>query len=132
MAETLRRQLREKLYTLQSMTIMLLATLLNPRFKKIGFFRPNKAADAEKRLTCKCTAVIRNRESSSSSSSLSSEASKSVTQGNGYILIVLLYLVTYSLLSVLGSKLWYRLDTTVLQTRTKNVTADTTVEVKRT
>ncbi|XP_034455384.1 zinc finger BED domain-containing protein 4-like [Hippoglossus hippoglossus] len=112
MAESLRRQLREKLYTLQSMSIMSLATLLDPRFKKIGFFSPNKAADAVTRLTSECAAVIGNSASSSSSSSQphTSEASQPVTQ---------------------GSKLWQRLDTKVLQTRTQNVTADATVEVQQ-
>lgn len=60
MAETLRRQLRERLHTLQSMSIMSLATLLNPRFKKIGFFSPSKAAEAKKWLTSECAAVMRN------------------------------------------------------------------------
>ena len=46
MAENLRRQLKEKLHTLQSLSIMPLVTLLDPRFKKIGFFSPNKAVDA--------------------------------------------------------------------------------------
>ena len=45
MAESLRKQLKEKLYTLQSMSIMSLATLLEPRLKKIGFFSSNKAAE---------------------------------------------------------------------------------------
>ncbi|XP_029301006.1 zinc finger BED domain-containing protein 4-like [Cottoperca gobio] len=54
MAESLKRQLREKFNNLQSMSIISLATLLNPRFKKIGFFSPNKAAEAEKRLTSEC------------------------------------------------------------------------------
>ncbi|XP_051962567.1 zinc finger BED domain-containing protein 4-like [Xyrauchen texanus] len=112
MAESLKRQLREKLFTLQSMSIMSLATLLDPRFKKIGFFSPNKAAEAEKRLTAECAAVIRNSPSSSSSSSQphTSEASQPLTQSN---------------------KLWHRLDTTVLQTRAQNVTADATVEVQK-
>lgn len=40
------RQLREKL--LYSMSIMSLATLLDPRFKVIGFFRQTKATEAIK------------------------------------------------------------------------------------
>ncbi|XP_030578793.1 uncharacterized protein LOC115775401 [Archocentrus centrarchus] len=93
MAESLRSQLREKLSALQPMSVMSLATLLDPRFKKIGFFSPNKAADAEKRLISECAAVIRNYASSSSSQPHISEASQPVTQ---------------------GSKLWHRLDTTIL------------------
>ncbi|XP_029292076.1 zinc finger BED domain-containing protein 4-like isoform X2 [Cottoperca gobio] len=87
MAESLRGQLREKLNNLQSMRIISLATVLDPRFKKTGFFSPNKAAEAEKRLTSECTAVMRNSASSSSSSSSTSqphisEASQPVTQGS--------------------------------------------------
>ncbi|KAL7374602.1 hypothetical protein ABVT39_003702 [Epinephelus coioides] len=59
-ANHLRRQLRERLYQLQSMSIMSLSTLLDPRFKSIGFFSPSKAAEAVNRLTTECAAVIRN------------------------------------------------------------------------
>ncbi|XP_078023476.1 E3 SUMO-protein ligase ZBED1-like [Epinephelus lanceolatus] len=111
----LRRQLRERLYQLQSMSIMSLSTLLDPRFKSIGFFSPSKAAEAVNRLTTECAAVIRNSSSSSSSSPpppqpSTSEVSQPVTQGN---------------------KLWRHLDDTVMQARGQNVTADATVEVQR-
>lgn len=48
LSEHLFRILTEKLHNLQSMSIMLLATLLDPRFKQIGFFSPTKANDAVK------------------------------------------------------------------------------------
>ncbi|XP_077431549.1 E3 SUMO-protein ligase ZBED1-like [Vanacampus margaritifer] len=117
MAEGLKKQLRDKLYNLQAMSIMSLATLLDPRFKKIGFFSPNKAQEAERRLTAECATVIRHRASSSSSSSNpsssstqpdTSEASQPVEKGD---------------------KLWRRLDHTVMQRRTQSETADATVEV---
>ncbi|XP_032421790.1 zinc finger BED domain-containing protein 1-like [Xiphophorus hellerii] len=56
--EQLIRQLREKLHMLQSMSILSLATLLDPRFKLIAFFSNTKAAEAVKRLTSECAAVI--------------------------------------------------------------------------
>ncbi|KAK1882424.1 Glutamate receptor 4 [Dissostichus eleginoides] len=62
MGEHLLRQLRERLHTLQSMSIMSLATLLDPRFKLIGFFSPLKAAEATKRLVTECGALIRTPE----------------------------------------------------------------------
>ncbi|XP_077407367.1 zinc finger BED domain-containing protein 4-like isoform X2 [Vanacampus margaritifer] len=69
MAECLKKQLRDKLCNLQAMSIMSLATLLDPRYKKIGFFSPHKAKEAERRLTAECATVIRQRASSPSSSS---------------------------------------------------------------
>lgn len=53
------RRLRERLHTLHSMSIRSLATLLDPRFKAIGFFSSTKATDAIKRLTSECAAIIR-------------------------------------------------------------------------
>ena len=47
--------------------------------------------------------------------------------GGNYILIV----IFSHLQPVLGSKLWHRMDATVMQRRTSNVTADTTVEVQK-
>lgn len=42
MADHLRRQLRDRLQTLKSMSIMSLATLRDPHFKNIGFLAPQK------------------------------------------------------------------------------------------
>ncbi|XP_057694193.1 E3 SUMO-protein ligase ZBED1-like isoform X1 [Corythoichthys intestinalis] len=113
MVEFLQRQLREKLNQLQSMSIMFLATLLDPRFKKVGFFSPSKAAEAEKRLTMECAAIM-SRTASSTSSSLSSSSSSSSEPSQ----------------SVGGSKLWH-FDASVHQARTTNVTANATVEVQK-
>lgn len=82
--ENLRRQLKEKLYTLQSMSIMSLATLLDPRLKKTGFFSLNKAMDAEKRLIFECAAFVQHLaplSAASSAAASSSKASQPVTQG---------------------------------------------------
>lgn len=74
LGEHLIRLLREKLQNLQSMSIMSLATLLDPRFKQIGFFSPTKANDAVKRLTSECTIVIRSQSSPAAASTSSQDA----------------------------------------------------------
>ncbi|XP_034529154.1 zinc finger BED domain-containing protein 1-like [Notolabrus celidotus] len=109
MGEQLIGLLRERLYTLQSMSIMSLATLLDPRFKVIGFFSQTKAAEAIKRLTSEC-AIIR-RSVHSREETPQASTSHDVTG---------------------GSKLWHRLDASVMEARSsQNVTADATVEVQR-
>ncbi|XP_036066356.1 zinc finger BED domain-containing protein 1-like [Oryzias melastigma] len=109
MGEVLIRQLREKLYTLQSMSIMSLATLLDPRFKIIGFFSQTKATEAVKRLTAECSTIIRSQQTREDIPQAST--SNEVTG---------------------GSKLWHRLDVSVMETRTsQNATVDATVEVQR-
>ncbi|KAK9525412.1 hypothetical protein VZT92_016124 [Zoarces viviparus] len=108
MGDQLIRQLREKLYTLQSMSIMTLATLLDPRFKVIGFFSQTKATEAIKRLTSECATIIRSKQSTEEIPQAST--SHDVTG---------------------DSKLWHRLDTSVMEAwKTQNVTADATVEVQ--
>ncbi|XP_057701568.1 uncharacterized protein LOC130921551 [Corythoichthys intestinalis] len=118
MAEGLKKQLRDKLYNLQAMSVMSLATLLDHRFKKIGFFSPNKAQEAERRLTAECAAVIRHRASSSSSNPSSSSTQPDTSEGSQPV--------------EQGDKLWRRLDHTVMQRRTQSRTqsesADATVE----
>ncbi|KAK7910500.1 hypothetical protein WMY93_015184 [Mugilogobius chulae] len=73
------RQLREKLHTLQSMSIVSLATLLDPRFKVLGFFSQTKATEAIKRLTSECATIIRAQQSGEESPQASS--SYAVTGG---------------------------------------------------
>ncbi|XP_069009758.1 E3 SUMO-protein ligase ZBED1-like [Embiotoca jacksoni] len=102
MGDQLIRQLREKLYTLQSMSIVSLATLLDPRFKAIGFFSQTKATEAIKRLTSECATIIRSTQSREEIPQAST--SHDVTG---------------------GSKLWHRFDTSIMEARkTQNVTAD--------
>lgn len=50
------RLLRERLPNLQSTRIMSLATLLDPRFKRLGFFGPTRANDADMMRTSSATA----------------------------------------------------------------------------
>ena len=51
LGEHLIRLLRKKLDKVQSMSIMSLATLLDLRYKSLGFFSPTKADEAIKQLT---------------------------------------------------------------------------------
>lgn len=57
--DSLIRQLRDKLYNLQSMSIISLATLLDPRFKVLGFQSHTKAQESIRRLTAECASLIR-------------------------------------------------------------------------
>lgn len=58
LAEHLFRQVREKLNQFQMMSIFTLPTLLDPRFKTLGFLSPSKADEAVQRLTSECTFII--------------------------------------------------------------------------
>lgn len=94
LVQYLKKQLKEKLFNMQSLGILSMSTMLDPRFKKLGFFSPHKASEAERRLTSECAATIRRASSSSSasssasstsplaSSSFTSETSQPQTQGN--------------------------------------------------
>lgn len=58
LADPMYRKLREKLNSLQTVTILTLPTLLDPRFKALGFLTPSWAHEAVKRLTTKYAYVI--------------------------------------------------------------------------
>lgn len=90
MGDWLIRQLREKLHTWQSMSIISLATLLDPRFKVVGYFSPTKVSEAIKQLTSECAAMIRTKQSREEIPQAST--SQDFTG---------------------GSKLWHRLDVSI-------------------
>ena len=58
LADSLTNLLRDKLHQLQSMSISTLPTLLDPRFKTLGFLSQTKATEAVKRLTSECAFII--------------------------------------------------------------------------
>ena len=58
LADSLSSHLRDELHQLQSMSIMTLPTLLDPRFKTLGFLSQTKATEAVKRLTSECAFII--------------------------------------------------------------------------
>ncbi|XP_038132927.1 uncharacterized protein LOC119777994 [Cyprinodon tularosa] len=103
------RQLRDRLQMLQSMSLLALATLLDPRFKVIVFFSHTKVTEAITRLTSECATMMRSRPSFDETPQAST--SQDATG---------------------GSKLWHHLDASVMEARkSKNVTANATVEVQR-
>ncbi|KAK7891903.1 hypothetical protein WMY93_023866 [Mugilogobius chulae] len=59
LVENLKRRLLETLYSLESLSVMTIPTLLDPRFKKIAFLSESKANDAVKRLKSECAALMR-------------------------------------------------------------------------
>ncbi|KAJ4924099.1 hypothetical protein JOQ06_000339 [Pogonophryne albipinna] len=90
---------------------MSLATLLDPRFKLIGIVSPLKATETTKRLVTECGALIRTPEAVPQENPSTSQPGEQETPGN---------------------KLGHKLDQTVkMSRRTKNATADATVEVQR-
>lgn len=58
MDDNLIRRLREHLANLESVGMMMLAILLDPRFKDLGFHSPLKANEAVKRLQMECCHVV--------------------------------------------------------------------------
>lgn len=58
LGELLIKLLRERLHKMQSMSILSLATLLDPRYKALGFFCPIKTEEAIKRLTAECAHIM--------------------------------------------------------------------------
>lgn len=84
LGEHLIKHLREKLHSLQSSSIMSLPTLLDPRFKTIGFFSPSKAEEAVRRLSSECANVIRETSHHPSSPSTST-SSRNVDERPGNV-----------------------------------------------
>ncbi|KAL7406999.1 hypothetical protein ABVT39_001380 [Epinephelus coioides] len=66
LAESLIRRLREHLAGLETMSVTTLATLLDPRFKVLGFYSQLKANKAVKRLWMECANVVTSRKTKSS------------------------------------------------------------------
>lgn len=62
LAENLRKRLTDAICSMESLSVMTLATLLDPRFKKIGFVSQQKASEAVKRLQSECAEEMRSQE----------------------------------------------------------------------
>ncbi|KAL3967060.1 chromosome alignment-maintaining phosphoprotein 1 [Sarotherodon galilaeus] len=114
LAQKLRMLLREKLDKIQTMSIMFLATLLDPRFRKLGFLSPARASEAEKRLKAECASVMRASTTSSSSTPPPQPSTSQTVEAVSH-----------------GNNLWRRLDESIRQTQTQNVTADANIEAQR-
>ncbi|KAG9261818.1 zinc finger BED domain-containing protein 4-like [Astyanax mexicanus] len=113
------RLLNDRVSSYETMSIMTLATLLDPRYKTVGFCSQSNAQAAVKRLTGECATVIRIQEQQNtpSTSSATSQpqleatvASSSTTPSTGTPYETLFLLITVMKI---------------------NATADATVEVQR-
>lgn len=62
LAENLRRQLTECISNMESLSVMTQSTLLDPRFKTLGFVSTQKAAEAVRRLKMECADEMRNND----------------------------------------------------------------------
>ncbi|XP_076137405.1 E3 SUMO-protein ligase ZBED1-like [Alosa pseudoharengus] len=110
LADNLVRRVREHALQMESISVMTMPTLLDPRFKKLGFLSPGKLQEAITRLKSECANVIRNSETTPPAQVPASQAGPSTTCGD----------------------LWHLLDSTVDNSRrSSSVTADATIEVDR-
>ncbi|CAI5637704.1 zinc finger BED domain-containing protein 1 isoform X1 [Oreochromis niloticus] len=103
--DQLRRRVTDTASNLESLSVLTLSTLLDPRFKTLGFRSSSKCSEAVNRLKVECAAVIA-RTTSEPQPGPSSE--QSPVQEN----------------------LWHRLDEEVGR-QTNNATADSIIEVQR-
>ncbi|XDV37901.1 hypothetical protein PO909_007427 [Leuciscus waleckii] len=59
LGDSLVRRVREQAVHLESISVMTMPTLLDPRFKKLGFLSQGKLQEAVSRLKSECATVIR-------------------------------------------------------------------------
>ncbi|KAM9307434.1 E3 SUMO-protein ligase ZBED1-like [Pholidichthys leucotaenia] len=111
--------LRNKFDNLENSTILSLSTLLDPRFKTIGFRSQDKAQNAVQRLTAECAVLMRYTPDTSTDHPSTSAAPQPAAP-------------TGQTPSSTGFNLWKSLDEQTTMARThRNSTADATVEVQR-
>lgn len=104
----LQQQIIKRCSTVETIRVLALATLLDPRFKALGFSNEDHAQEAERQLTEECAAVLQ------LSSDQAEEPSTSQVAPNA-----------------LTSNRWELLDSRVSEThRNVSFTADATTEVK--
>ncbi|XP_052450964.1 zinc finger BED domain-containing protein 6-like [Carassius gibelio] len=101
----------------ESFRALALATLLDPRFKNVGFGNPAKAQEAEKQITLECASLMRSNTATPEPQSTSGPSSSSST--------------TTSTTETHDS-LWELFDNRIHETQAiHSATADATVEVKK-
>ncbi|XP_062858504.1 E3 SUMO-protein ligase ZBED1-like [Trichomycterus rosablanca] len=99
---------------LESSTLVSLATLLDPRFKAIGFHSPEKAQNAARKLTAECAALVRQTRVET----LSDHSPQPATSAQNP--------------SSSASNLWSSFDRDAALARAhRNHTSDATIEVQR-
>ncbi|XP_062857042.1 E3 SUMO-protein ligase ZBED1-like [Trichomycterus rosablanca] len=103
-----------KFDNLESSTLVSLATLLDPRFKAIGFHSPEKAQNAARKLTAECAALVRQTRVET----LSDHSPQPATSAQNT--------------SSSASNLWSSFDRDAALARAhRNHTSDATIEVQR-
>ncbi|XP_052464892.1 zinc finger BED domain-containing protein 4-like [Carassius gibelio] len=101
----------------ESFRALALATLLDPRFKNVGFGNPAKAQENEKQITLECASLMRSNTATPEPQSTSGPSSSSST--------------TTSTTETQDS-LWELFDSRIHETQAiHSATADATVEVKK-
>ncbi|KAJ8368561.1 hypothetical protein SKAU_G00085890 [Synaphobranchus kaupii] len=111
----LQQELHARCSGIETVRVLAMAALLDPRFKVLGFGNASLMKDAEKNLTAECASLIR-----------SSTDRQLTTQDNPAAQ------ATVSSAPTDGENLWDLLDIRVSEAqRVQSATADATVEVKR-
>ncbi|KAK1889339.1 Zinc finger BED domain containing protein 1 [Dissostichus eleginoides] len=111
--------MQNKFDTTESQTALTLSTLLDPRFKTIGFYNQVQAAASVKRLTAFCTQLRKNAQPDTPTEEQPSTSAQPAP-------------ANVDNPSSTGLNLWETLDRDASEARTaRNATADATVEVQR-
>ncbi|XP_077399284.1 zinc finger BED domain-containing protein 4-like [Vanacampus margaritifer] len=111
LVENLNRRVVDHLCNLESLSITTLATLLDPRYKTVGFLSSSRANEAVKRLKAECAAEMRSPESTQTAPEEAQPGPSTPRPDDD---------------------LWQQLDAEVLENRANtNVTNDAIIEVQR-
>lgn len=97
LTKTMQLKLMESLCHFQKTSILTLPTLLDPRFKTLGFLTPSKADEAVKRLTTECAQVITQVQSSPLSSAAVREDEVPSTSSGMFIVTLILSPFSYDI-----------------------------------
>ncbi|XP_068179073.1 E3 SUMO-protein ligase ZBED1-like [Antennarius striatus] len=108
--DNLLRRLREHTYCLESAGALTMPTLLDPRFKKLGFQSAAKTQEAVNRLKDECVMLVRNEDSSATPDQLRDTPMDQSADNN---------------------ELWQLLDESINSSRSSSSVVDATVEVDR-
>ena len=133
--EHLRRRVTDTASNLESLSVLTLSTLLDPRYKSLGFRSSSKSSEAVSRLKSECAAVI-GRTLTEPQPGPSSQQLSAPTSGMLFSFISLfLHLCackscTNMPICCSSENLWKHLDEEVGR-QTTNVTADAMIEVQK-
>ncbi|XP_076842109.1 zinc finger BED domain-containing protein 4-like [Brachyhypopomus gauderio] len=113
LVENLKRRLLETLCNLESLSVMTIPTLLDPRFKTMAFLSASKANEAVKRLKSECAAEMRKAIPTQMEDDQAGPSTQTSAPSS-------------------DDNLWQQLDMDVKESQSKsNVTTDSIIEVQR-